>query len=309
MSAYLLILALLLVFELAYVRVAEHFGVTDSPNARSSHRHVTVRGGGIVFVAAAVAYFVWSGGAYPWFVAGFALITGVSFYDDLKGAPIWTRLVGQFAGMAMIMCQTGIDGQPWWLWAAIGVGGVAFLNAYNFMDGINGSAGIYTVVALTALAALNDSLGFIDPHYIYVAGLGALVFCFFNVRTNARCFAGDVGSLAMGAIVLFPLLKLMLGTGNWGWIVLVSVYGTDAALTIMRRLARRQNIFAAHRMHAYQLLCNELGHSHLSVAASYAGVQIVVDLGAMLLPINSYVYLGTVVALLAAGYCVVVRRA
>lgn len=93
-----------------------------------------------------------------------------------------------------------------------------------------------------------------------------------------------------------------------GWIVLVSVYGTDAALTILRRIAMRKNIFEAHRMHAYQLLCNELGHSHLAVAATYAAIQLAINAGAIFLPINRYVYLGCVIAVLSLGYILICSR-
>jgi len=309
MRACLVIFAIFFVVELLYIRIAERFGICDSPNGRSSHHRATVRGGGIVFVIAATAYFVWSRSGYPWFMAGFGVVAAVSFVDDLRGAPIWVRLLGQFVGMALIMEQIALLGEPWWILALVAVVGVAFLNAYNFMDGINGLAGIYTLVSLATLSILNPSVAFIDERFLIVCALGTIVFSFFNFRNNARCFAGDVGSLSMGMIILFALLKLIIATdGCWAWVVLVSVYGTDTALTIFLRLYRRENIFEAHRLHAYQLLCNELGHGHLSVATAYSVVQAAINAIAILLPVNPYIYLTGVVITLAVVYIVIVRR-
>ena len=307
MSACLVIFIILLAFEAVYIHVAERFGVSDCPNRRSSHNQTTVRGGGLVFVAGAIAFSVWSGWLYPLFLVGLVVIAAVSFADDLRGAPIWLRLAGQFAGMALVMAQADSFALPAAVWLAVLVVGVAFLNAYNFMDGINGSAGLYTLVALGSLGVLNHDDGFIDWRFLCEGLLAAVVFCIFNVRTRARCFAGDVGSLAMGATVLFPLLLLIEASGCWAWIVLVSVYGTDAALTILRRIAMRKNIFEAHRMHAYQLLCNELGHSHLAVAAAYAAIQLAINAGAIFLPVDRYVYLIAVVSGLSAGYIGVIK--
>ncbi len=308
MNAYLFILTILFALELLYIRVAERFGVVDNPNSRSSHRQSTVRGGGIVFVFSSVIYFLWSGGSYPWFLAGMAIIAAVSFADDLRGAPIWFRLVGQFAGSALIMHGMGLFVGPMWLWCGIAIACVAFVNAYNFMDGINGSAGLYTFVTLATLAVLNERIGFVDSRFIYVAGLGCAVFCFFNVRNNPRCFAGDVGSLSMGTIILFALLNLIVTQGNMAWLVLVSVYGTDAGLTIVRRMLLRENILKPHRMHVYQILCNECGHDHIAVASSYAGVQLAINVGAVFLPVNLYVYFAAVVAVLSVVYGFILKN-
>lgn len=113
----------------------------------------------------------------------------------------------------------------------------------------------------------------------------------------------------MGAVMFFGLLSLIITTGQWTWIVLVAVYGTDAALTVLRRLVAGQNIFRSHRLHAYQLLCNEMGCPQLPVAGAYAAMQLAINAGAIFLEINPYVYLSSVIAGLSIFYIIIIRTA
>ncbi|ULT28243.1 hypothetical protein KUH03_17600 [Sphingobacterium sp. E70] len=103
-------------------------------------------------------------------------------------------------------------------------------------------------------------------------------FYFFNFRNQAKCFAGDVGAVAIAYILLFALGALILATGNPIYILFLSVYGIDAVWTIVRRLYLRENIFEAHRSHLYQFLVNEAGVNKLLVSFSYAMVQFVIGL-------------------------------
>jgi UDP-N-acetylmuramyl pentapeptide phosphotransferase/UDP-N-acetylglucosamine-1-phosphate transferase len=134
-----------------------------------------------------------------------------------------------------------------------------------------------------------------------------LVFNYFNFRTKARCFAGDVGSISIAFILLFLLGKLIIATNDISYIVLLGVYGVDTVLTIIRRLLLKENIFEAHRKHAYQLLANEIKLPHVWVSTIYASLQALIIVGFLLLESYSYWYPCVVVALLAMGWYAVVR--
>ena len=111
---------------------------------------------------------------------------------------------------------------------------------------------------------------------IWLPLLASVVFLFFNFRTKAKCFAGDIGSVTIALWVIMLLLNLIFITHSWVYILFLAVYGVDSILTILHRLILKQNIFEAHRLHFYQLLANEHKIPHLLVAAGYALVQLVI---------------------------------
>lgn len=96
---------------------------------------------------------------------------------------------------------------------------------------------------LLPLAWINGKLGFVDKNLIVAALIADVVFCYFNYRPKgrAKCFAGDVGSIAAAFIVLFILGRLILTTGDFTYIVFLEVYGVDAVLTICHRIMLHEN--------------------------------------------------------------------
>jgi len=155
---------------------------------------------------------------------------------------------------------------------------IGTINAYNFMDGINGITGAYSLITILSLYFINESqISFTLSEWLIVAALSLLVFNFFNFRKKAKCFAGDVGSVSMAFIIIFFLLLLILKTGDIKYIGLLLVYGLDSISTILFRLIRRENIFEAHRSHFYQYLANVKGLPHLWVSALYMVVQLLVN--------------------------------
>lgn len=306
---YAVIFALLVLLELAYFRVADRFNIIDKPNLRSSHATVTLRGGGVVFLFGAWIYAAFFGLAYGWFLLGLTLIGLVSFIDDVRSLPDSARLVVQFAAMFLMFYQFGIlNWHDWWIVLIALVVCVGITNAYNFMDGINGITGGYSLAVLAPLIFLNCRLDFVSMPLLIVTGLSLLVFCFFNFRKKAKCFAGDVGSITIAFILLFALGKLILATGDFSYIVFLAVYGADSVLTICHRIQLRENLGEAHRKHAYQLMANELGMPHVEVALIYMFLQFIVSAGLMFLPVNHYVYLGLVILVLAMAYFLFMKR-
>lgn len=306
---YVLIFVILACSELAYFRIADRFNIIDKPNLRSSHSSITLRGGGIIFLIGAWIYAAFFGLNYPWFLVGLTLIGGISFVDDIHSLPDSSRLVVQFVAMFMMFYQFGIlNLNDWWMVVVALIVCVGIINAYNFMDGINGITGGYSLAVLVPLIYLNATLGFIDQSFLYVVALSVLVFCYFNFRKRAKCFAGDVGSISIAFILLFTLGRLILATEDFSYIVFLAVYGADAVLTICHRIQLHENLGEAHRKHAYQLMANELKMPHVAVSSLYMALQLLVSAGLIFLPINHYVYLGGVIVVLAAAYLLFMKK-
>jgi UDP-N-acetylmuramyl pentapeptide phosphotransferase/UDP-N-acetylglucosamine-1-phosphate transferase len=274
---YILLFVLLLAAELFYFRIADRFNIIDKPNERSSHNYITIRGGGVIWWVAALLYLLFNLSVTAgWFLAGITLIAGVSFVDDVKGLGQKMRLLFHLLAMSCAFYLAGVFGSyPWW---AIVIGYVVFIgivNAYNFMDGINGITGLYSIAVLASLQYVNLSYGnFVPPDLIWYPMIASLVFLFFNFRKRARCFAGDVGSVAIAFWIVTLLLILIIKTENLIWIGFLMVYGVDAVMTILHRIYLKQNIMEAHRLHFYQILANEKKIPHRLVSLIYFTVQL-----------------------------------
>lgn len=306
---FVIILLLLILLELAYFRVADRFNIIDKPNLRSSHKTIVLRGGGIIFLFGIWLYAAFFGMWYPWFILGLSLIGLISFVDDIHSLPDSIRLVAQFAAMFLMFYQFDIlNWHDWWMVLIALIVCVGIINAYNFMDGINGITGGYSIVVLLPLIYLNASDNFISQDYLYVVGLSLLVFCFFNFRKKAKCFAGDLGSISIAFILLFALGKLILHTGDLSYLTFLAVYGADAVLTICHRIQLHENLGEAHRKHAYQLMANELKMPHVHVSSIYMALQLAISAGLIFLPINHYLYMGLVIVALAAAYIIFMKR-
>ena len=306
---YIIILVLLFVAELFYFRVADKCNIIDKPNERSSHSRITLRGGGIIFYFGALAYFLSNHWEYPWFMLALTLITFISFVDDIRSTSQGLRLVFHFTAMALMFYQWGLFSLSWW-WIIIAlIICTGIINAYNFMDGINGITGGYSLVILGALAYINSEITtFVEPALINTVLCSVLVFCFFNFRKKAKCFAGDVGSVSIAFILLFLIGKLIIKTEDFSWIILLSVYGVDSVLTIIHRLMLHENIGLPHRKHMYQLMANELKIPHVGVSLIYMGAQALVILGYFCFVRYGYWYLLGIIVLLRGIYVLFMRR-
>ena len=306
---YIIILVLLFVAELFYFRVADKFNIIDKPNERSSHSRITLRGGGIIFYFGALAYFLSNHWEYPWFMLALTLITFISFVDDIRSTSQGLRLVFHFTAMALMFYQWGLFSLSWW-WIIIAlIVCTGIINAYNFMDGINGITGGYSLIILGALAYINEEMvSFAEPALIYTVLCSVVVFCFFNFRRKAKCFAGDVGSVSIAFILLFLIGKLILKTEDFSWMILLAVYGVDSVLTIIHRLMLHENIGLPHRKHMYQLMANELKIPHVVVSLVYMAVQAIVIIGYIYCQNWGYLYLLCAILLLSFIYIWFMRK-
>ncbi len=292
-----------------YLRVADKFHIINNSNLRSSHKSIVLRGGGIIFLVAVWLYAAFFGVTYLWFIIGLTLVGLISFADDIRSLPDSVRLIVQFTAMFMMFYQFGIlNLQDWWMVLVALIVCVGIINAYNFMDGINGITGGYSIAVLLPMMLLNSRYGFISQPFLYVVGLSLIIFCFFNFRKKAKCFAGDVGSISIAFILLFALGLLILKTKDISYIVFLAVYGADAILTICHRIRLHENLGEAHRKHAYQIMANELKIPHTAVASFYMAAQLFISAGIIYLPINHYIYLGLVIVVLAGAYLLFMKK-
>jgi UDP-GlcNAc:undecaprenyl-phosphate/decaprenyl-phosphate GlcNAc-1-phosphate transferase len=286
----------LLLLELLYFRIADRFNIIDKPNERSSHSVITLRGGGIIFPIAWLLVFVTTGFTYPWFTLGLVLISLVSFWDDISTVSSKLRFGIQLLAFALCFYELNLYSILEWYFIPIAfVLCIGCLNAINFMDGINGMTGLY---ALSILLPLFISTCTVMDITLNVNAISILIISII-VRKKAKCFAGDVGSVSIGMILIFYVLKAVLwspigghqepsmnnyigdyydaGPLDFHYILFFAIYGIDAIFTIVQRLWNKENIFQPHRKHLYQYLANEMKWPHLVVSGLYALLQLVIN--------------------------------
>jgi UDP-N-acetylmuramyl pentapeptide phosphotransferase/UDP-N-acetylglucosamine-1-phosphate transferase len=286
--AFLVALALVPVL----VRFAIGRDLLDVPNARSSHEIPTPRLGGLAVIAGVWAAAPLMEGSFPMLVAAtFAGLVGV--LDDVFDLRFWMKAVGQsavaFALLFLMPPPILVAVGPLWplalLFGVVWV--VAVVNAYNFMDGIDGIAGGTAILNVLFLAAL------VEVGSGTVVGLAALAaavggFIMWNM-SPARIFLGDSGSHFVGFFLgVVALYTKPIGEPNIGVFVAFVVSATvfapflfDTAYTLVRRAWARKNVFAAHREHIYQRLTPDPA-KHRQVSIIYLGLSALSGLAALL---------------------------
>jgi UDP-N-acetylmuramyl pentapeptide phosphotransferase/UDP-N-acetylglucosamine-1-phosphate transferase len=271
---YIALLFLLVGIELLYFKVADKYNIIDEPNSRSSHTSVTLRGGGIIFpIAISVAFFL---GYVSWTVTlAVVLVAVVSFIDDIKPLSQLPRFASHAIAVVLVFYDLHLFHEMLWLLPIVFVLLIGWVNAFNFMDGINGITVLYALTAIISFSFL--SINQASLPLLITMGLSCFAFGLFNVRKKAKTFAGDVGSISMALFLGHFMIKTIIYSGQPGYILFFSIYGIDAIITIINRLIKKENIFQPHRSHLYQYLANEMSYSHILVAFIYAGLQLVIN--------------------------------
>ena len=275
--------------------------IIDVPNERSSHTVPTPRGGGLVIFAVSVLtlliYSMIHGENFYWaYILGAGLVAAVSLLDDIREISPFKRIVchGLAAGVS-VWVYGGFE----WLWIPfygivhLGFLGsvIAFLwivwliNAYNFMDGIDGIAATQSITAgigwgLAGFFYSFDDIGF----YAGVLASSSIGFIFLNWQP-ARIFMGDVGSAFLGfSFAVLPLLALkrmsdptLASIVPWIGVFLVWFFVFDSFYTLIGRLFRGAKIWQPHREHIYQKLVIG-GLSHALVTTIYGTASLILVL-------------------------------
>ena len=273
----------------AVLRSLIRFRVYDTPNARSSHEQPKPRGGGLALVPMLlipwIAAAAWFGAAPPGFwvvVSAAAVLAGVSWIDDLKNLPVYLRLAVQALAVGLGIAAMDGAGQVFqgllpplldrlatallWLW---------FVNLFNFMDGIDGIAGVEAsslglglvlVGAVAAWPGIHVAL----PALLVAAMLGFLAWNW----APAKLFLGDVGSVPLGYLLGWLLLS---AAANGAWaaaLILPLYYLADATITLVKRALRGAKVWRAHREHFYQRAVQG-GASHAWVARQVLACNVI----------------------------------
>ncbi len=262
-----------------YFKVAVKYRILDIPNNRSSHLYYTIRGGGIIFLPGIVSGFIWSGNFFHVliFIGLFAMAL-VSFLDDIKGLSASVRFVIHIISATLLVIHFWHQNDSILLSFLLIIGTVVFVNGFNFMDGINGITGIYSMVVLFSIFLTSIFVVEIfDFRIILGAFIALAVFGYYNFRKKAKCFAGDVGSVTMAFFIIFLLAELVICTGQYYYLLFVSVYIIDFGVTVIHRIILGEKISQPHRKHLYQLLVNEKKINHMKVAGLYGIIQLIVN--------------------------------
>ena len=285
---YFAVFLILFVLALVYFKIADRYNIIDKPNHRSAHSEITLRGGGVIFPIAfllyAASYFfrensILSPQNYLIFGIGLLAICTISFIDDILDLSSKIRLVFHFLSVSLLLYFiNAFQLLPIWAIPFLYILIIGILNAYNFMDGINGITGLYSMVILGSLLYVNQYvIEFTDINFIIYPLIACLVFLFFNFRKKAKCFMGDVGSMGIAFWIIALIGLLILKTENFKYLFFLTIYGVEVVFTILERLKLKENIFEAHRRHLYQLFANEKKVSHLIISSFYAMIQLLIN--------------------------------
>jgi len=276
---------------------AEALRLVQAPNHRSSHVLPTPNGGGLGIVVAGslagIALLLFSGWTLGWFVLGFAaLLAAVGLRDDFQHLPARVRF-----GVQVVVCAGGLIAlgdlpalalsgglafqvTGWVLFGLLLLAGVWWINLFNFMDGIDGIAGVQAVFMLLAggvLAVWAVPEAVNDPVWLWMLCVAAAALGFLLLNwPPAKIFMGDVGSTWL-AFMVFALALLCVQAGWLSyavWLVLAAVFVTDASVTLLTRMLRGERWYEAHRSHAYQRLSRrwqgdrKAGHRSVTLLAA-----------------------------------------
>ena len=259
-------------------------GLVKAPNERSSHVVPTARGGGlglaIVGIVGCLAFALQGTPLLAIIGVLGAVIALIGFIDDLREVSVAIRLAVQVAVVVALVVGIELfvggasDAMPLTGIIVLGiavVGGIWWVNAFNFMDGIDGIAASQAMLILLGALLLwlyTNGNAANDPIYgamlVVVAATGG-----FLLRNwpPARIFMGDVGSTFLG-LMIFAALLITVAQGALSlaaWAVLLSVFATDSMITILRRTFRGERPWRAHRRHAYQQLSRRWGHRNVTL--------------------------------------------
>ncbi|MDR2367695.1 MAG: hypothetical protein LBF58_06240 [Deltaproteobacteria bacterium] len=254
-------------------KTAKYTGLLDIPNDRSSHKNPTPSGGGLAIVIIILAANTKLVKICPELFFGGLLIAVVGLIDDIRTLPVLPRLLVQVVtvGLAVIYLPSTapIVGIPIDVIKIIlFFSGVWFINIYNFMDGIDGLAGGYAnVAAIGFLFCLRTTIR-VEPWNLEIYSQLVYItmpFLIFN-WSPAKIFMGDTGSTFLG-FLFFGLGIRGLQFGNYfiyAFIIIMSFFWIDASLTLGRRFLRKQQIFKAHKEHAFHKAAAIFGHWRVS---------------------------------------------
>lgn len=265
-------------------KIAPFVGLVQVPNERSSHSSPTPQGGGIAIAAVSIAGVLFTSLGDSDFLAIAALssvVAALGLADDVLDVPSALRFPIQGVVLAVLMqwalplpdlvLPSGPVVGGWGLWALAWIGGLWWLNLFNFMDGIDGIAASQAILILLGGLAIATSVdqAFLGMPLADLALTTAAVTAGFLVINwaPARIFMGDAGSNTLAILILtFAVGTIQSGlVGYPSWLILVSPFASDATVALLRRTARGERPWRPHRRHAYQQLARRWDHARVTM--------------------------------------------
>lgn len=291
-QSILLVFFLSLFLTWALSCLAWRIGLVDEPDMRRSHNVTTPRGGGLAIVTVLWFWLIITS-CLPildktiWLpLCPTLLIAGLGLMDDLFSISAFIRLVVQFLGCSLSLYLMGgmhfilnING---WIIPESMVLAVSLLflvwsiNLYNFMDGINGLAGLQAVIVSGVMSIIVYMDGYVYQSLLWAilsaASAGFLLWNF----PKAKIFLGDVGSYFLGSTFGVLLLESANSKPRWFWcgLILLGYFVVDATLTLMVRAWYRQPLFTAHKTHAFHIYLEKFKSNHAFVTISVAALNL-----------------------------------
>jgi UDP-N-acetylmuramyl pentapeptide phosphotransferase/UDP-N-acetylglucosamine-1-phosphate transferase len=290
------ILAFLLSVTLSkyLVKLLSKYSIVDTPKERSNHNVATPRGGGLALVITTIIlllvyYYINNTVTVLYVIASLFIVATISFLDDLISLPITPRIILQLISILILLNGFTFKFDP--INTLIITSTMfLFINFYNFMDGIDGSAAseaMHISISILVISCLTDKI----PHEVQFTALilisacaGFLIFNWFP----AKIFLGDVGSIALGLICGWMLISLVLHGYVAAAIIIPLYYIADSSITLLKRFFRGKKIWQAHSEHFFQKAVRK-GASHAQVTKKIIAVNLIL----FVLSIVSLYYPGT----------------
>lgn len=281
----------------AALAILRRRAILDMPNERSSHTVPTPRGGGWGVMLALLPFWIWA----VWragrlhepvelgLIGAVMLLMAISWIDDRRGLGPIPRFAAQLVAVGAVMgllphdlsITAGLLPLPLdrlfatlvWLW---------FVNLFNFMDGIDGLAGGSAAamgfgLMLVSLRHGPSQLEAFRGAMIVAVSVGFLVWNWHP----AKIFLGDIGSVPLGFLLGFCLVRLAMDGGQVPALIIPLYYLADATITLFKRARRGERVWQAHREHYYQR-STQLGRGHARTAKTAILVQLALAIFAWL---------------------------
>ena len=248
------------------IKICHKFAIFDHPNVRSNHKKAVPIGGGVAVVCS-VLWPLWLMTSHQPYLINLTLailiLASISFLDDLRSLSIKARIPFQIIAIYLLLSSLLVIPNHSYFILILGIGSFFFINFYNFMDGIDGSASvgaIHICVSVILIALLDPTISR-DIVTIAILLLGASAgFMIFNWHP-ARIFLGDVGSTSIGLLSAWLLINLALHQHLAAAFIIPLYYMSDSGLTLTHRLFTGKKIWQAHSEHFFQKAVKN-GHTH-----------------------------------------------
>ncbi|WP_297979922.1 MraY family glycosyltransferase [uncultured Capnocytophaga sp.] len=300
------LLSLLIVFQsfiVSYLVIPRIISIVriknlmDKPNQRSSHKEKTPTMGGVAFFASLLSslYFLQ---VYDSHKLGLSLVIGllILFYigikDDLVGVSPRTKIIGQMLSFIFVMDSnelsiTSLNGflgfyeLPLWISYFLGIFIIiSIVNAYNLIDGINGSASMVGIMIFSIFSYIFYQTE--DYYFVLlsISSIGCLTaFLRYNISKKNSIFMGDTGSLLIGFVIgvctlrflNLPIERLSMANINYYnkfVLVFIILYipFVDTMRVFLIRILKHRSPFFADRNHIHHIMIDYMMLSHIQAS-------------------------------------------